>query len=49
MAFMDNSVYVSGMIRDSEHGPMKLGDGKTWYKVYRNLADGSWGASGDVD
>lgn len=47
--YLNGSVYVSGMLRDTEHGNLKLGDGKTWYKVVRNLAGASWGAGGDVD
>jgi hypothetical protein len=45
----NGSVYVSGMLRDAEHGLIKLGDGKTWFKVVRNTAVGSWRAGGDVD
>lgn len=43
--YLNGHVYVRGMLRDSQHGAMKLGDGKTWYRVVKNLADGSWGAS----
>lgn len=45
----NGAVYVSGMLRDAEHGPLKLGDGKTWFRVVRNTADGAWRAGGDVD
>jgi len=47
--YLNGAVYVSGMLRDIEHGHLKLGDGRGWFKVVRNLADGSWGATGDVD
>lgn len=43
------AVYVSGMMRDAEHGALKLGDGKTWHKVVKNRAVGGWRAGGDVD
>jgi hypothetical protein len=49
MTVIDDNVYVSGMLRDAQHGPMKLGDGKEWFRVVRNVADSSWGANGDVD
>lgn len=42
-------VYVRGCVRDSEHTNLKLGDGKTWHRVVRNLAEAAWGAQGDVD
>lgn len=45
----NGDVFVSGMLRDAEHGPLKLGDGKTWFKVVKNRAVGSWRAGGDVD
>lgn len=44
-----DAVYVSGMLRDAEHGSLKIGDGKTWHKVVRNLSEGSWRAGGYVD
>ena len=47
--YINGSVYVSGMVRDEEHTPLKLGNGKTWYQVVRNLSDGSWAAGGKVD
>jgi len=47
--FINGAVYVSGMLRDTEHGPLKLGDGKTWYKVTRNRSKGSWSSHGSVD
>lgn len=47
--YINGSVYVSGMVRDAEHNPLKLGDGKAWYRVVRNRAAGSWGAGGQVD
>jgi hypothetical protein len=47
--YLNGAVYVAGVLRDEEHGPLKLGDGRTWYRVVRNTADGSWGATGDVD
>ena len=47
--YVNGAVYVSGMVRDEEHNPLKLGNGKTWYLVVRNLATGSWGAGGKVD
>lgn len=45
----NGAVYVSGMVRDAEHGALKLGDGKTWHKVVKNRAVGGWRAGGDVD
>lgn len=45
----NDAVYVSGMLRDAEHGALKLSDGKTWHKVVKNRAVGSWRAGGDVD
>lgn len=45
----NGAVYVSGMLRDAEHGALKLSDGKTWHKVVKNRAVGSWRAGGDVD
>lgn len=45
----NGAVYVSGMLRDAEHGALKLGDGKTWHKVVKNRAVGGWRAGGDVD
>ena len=47
--YINGAVYVSGMVRDEEHTPLKLGNGKTWYQVIRNLSDGSWAAGGKVD
>lgn len=47
--FINGAVYVSGMLRDTEHGSLKLGDGKTWYKVTRNRSKGSWSSHGSVD
>lgn len=47
--YINDSVYVSGMVRDEEHSPLKLGNGKTWYEVIRNRAVGSWSAGGQVD
>lgn len=47
--YINGAVYVSGMVRDEEHNPLKLGNGKTWYRVVRNRATGSWGAGGQVD
>lgn len=47
--YINGAVYVSGMVRDAEHNPLKLGNGKTWYRVVRNRAVGSWGAGGQVD
>jgi len=47
--YINGSVYVSGMVRDEEHTALKLGNGKTWYRVVRNRAAGSWGAGGQVD
>jgi hypothetical protein len=48
--FIDKkNVYASGMVRDIKHSALKLGDGKQWFKVVRNTADGSWGATGEVD
>lgn len=47
--YLNGHVHVAGMMRDAEHGSMKLGDGKTWYRVVRNAADGSWSATGSVD
>jgi len=44
-----DAVYVSGMIRDEEHDLLRLGDGKQWFRVVRNLSPGSWKAGGDVD
>lgn len=44
-----DGVYVSGMIRDEEHDLLRLGDGKQWFRVVRNLSPGSWKAGGDVD
>jgi hypothetical protein len=35
-------VYVSGTMRDEEHGALKLGDGKTWHLVVKNLAVAGW-------
>jgi hypothetical protein len=39
-------VYVRGTLYDAQHGRMKIGDGKTWHRVVRNLADGSWRSGG---
>lgn len=47
--YVNGKVYVSGMVRDAEHTALKLGDGKSWYEVVRNLSTGSWGAGGQVD
>lgn len=47
--YVNGAVYVSGMVRDEEHTPLKLGNGKTWYQVVRNLSAGSWAAGGKVD
>jgi hypothetical protein len=47
--YINGAVYVSGMVRDEEHTAVKLGNGKTWYRVVRNRAVGSWGAGGQVD
>jgi hypothetical protein len=47
--YLNGSVYVLGMVRDAEHTHLKLGDGKTWYRVVRNTALGGWNATGDVD
>lgn len=47
--YVNGAVYVSGMVRDEEHTPLKLGNGKTWYQVVRNLSEGSWAAGGKVD
>ena len=47
--YLNGKVFVSGMVRDEEHNPLKLGDGREWFRVVKNLADGSWGATGDVD
>lgn len=47
--YINGSIYVSGMVRDEEHTALKLGNGKTWYRVIRNRAAGSWGAGGQVD
>ena len=47
--YAEDHVYVRGYVRDSEHTHLKLGDGKTWHRVVRNLSEASWGASGDVD
>jgi hypothetical protein len=29
-------------MRDEEHGALKLGDGKTWHLVVKNLAVAGW-------
>jgi len=42
-------VYVKGLMRDASHGTLKLGDGKTWFRVVKNLSTGSWNAEGDTD
>lgn len=42
-------VYVQGIMRDASHGPLKLGDGKTWFRVVKNLSTGSWNADGNTD
>ena len=47
--YLNGSVFVSGMLRDEEHSALKIGDGKTWYRVVRNRAQASWGAGGQVD
>lgn len=44
-----DAVYVSGRVRDDEHDLLRLGDGKQWFRVVRNLSPGSWKAGGDVD
>jgi hypothetical protein len=44
---LETSVYVSGIVRDANHDPVKLG--KDWFRVEKNLADGSWNAAGTVD
>lgn len=54
--YLNGRVYVSGAVRDAEHAMTVLGDGKTWYRVVKNTADGAWaavptpeGGSGRVD
>lgn len=47
--YVNGHVYVSGMVRDNEHNALKLGNGKTWFRVVRNLSDGGWNATGGVD
>jgi hypothetical protein len=44
---LNGHVYVQGILQDAEHGPLKLGDGKTWYRVVKNQATASWGAARD--
>lgn len=41
-------VYVRGRMRDAEHGVLKLGDGKTWYRVVKNLAVQGWRLNRDL-
>jgi hypothetical protein len=45
----DDGVYVSGMLYDADHSTLKLGNGKTWFKVVKNRAVNSWRAGGNVD
>lgn len=47
--YVNGHVYVQGRVRDQQHSTLVLGDGKTWYRVVKNLATGSWSASGRVD
>lgn len=37
-----DAIYVSGMVRDEQHDALKLGDGKQWFKVVKNLAQQGW-------
>ncbi len=47
--YINGDVYVRGRMRDAEHGTYTIGDGKTWHKVVKNRAEGSWQATGSVD
>jgi hypothetical protein len=40
--FLNGAVFVSGCLRDEQHGRLKLGNGKQWFKVVKNLAVGGW-------
>lgn len=47
--FVNGKVYVQGRVRDAQHSTLVLGDGKTWFRVVKNLSTGSWSAGGNVD
>jgi hypothetical protein len=41
--------HIPGNGRVPQHKMLKLGDGKTWFRVVKNQALGSWSASGRAD
>lgn len=42
-------VYAAGTVKDVQHDDLRLGDGKEWFRVVKNLAVNGWTSNGKVD